>query len=104
MSSSRRRDLEPFFKGDIDIELKPAESPEERSSRLRREEAEAAMKLWKEQCLFIIGVGIALAIGGFCLWATLDQSFSIEQQKWGMATITSMITGIIAYLCGKASK
>lgn len=104
MRSSSKLDLAPFVQHNIDVELKPSESPEERASRLRREEAEANMKLWKEKCLFVIGLSAALIVAGLCLWASLDLSFAPEQQKWAMATLTSIITGVGGYLFGKGTK
>jgi hypothetical protein len=88
----------------LDVDIKTAESPEERDSRLRREEADAAHERWRTSILFGVGIGVALVVGGLCLWATLDQSFSPDTQKWAAAIVTSMIAGILGFLTGKNTK
>ncbi len=85
------------------VEIASTETSEERASRLRREEAEAAHQRWKSTGLFVVGLVCALTVGGLCLWAALDQSFPADTRTWASSLVTSMITGIVGYLWGKQS-
>jgi hypothetical protein len=88
----------------LDIDIKTGESADERISRLHREEADATHERWRTSILFGVGILVALVVGGLCLWATLDTSFSADTQKWAAAIVTSMMTGFVGFLTGKNSK
>ena len=80
------------------------EDAEERASRLKRLEATEEHERWKDRITFITVLCSVVVIGAVCLWVSVDGRFSAEQQRWSTSLLTSLITGFLGYLTGKASR
>jgi uncharacterized membrane protein YkvI len=86
------------------VEIKSVELVEERTSRLKREEADATHQRWRASILFYVGITVGVVVGGLCMWAALDSSFAPDTQKWAAALVTSLMTGVLGFLTGKNSR
>src|SRR4028118_1925048 len=84
--------------------LATTESPEEQTSRLRIEEAEAAHR--RRQEIWVLGavlITVAIAVG-ISLWVIVGLGYSAENMKWATTLLTSIISAGIGYVTGKASR
>jgi hypothetical protein len=91
---------------ELDITIEPRESPEERASRLRREEAQAEHERKKDFILFQVTLAVAtlvlLTVVGFSLYCLATPTADAEAKKWAATALTSLITGVGGYLYGKS--
>jgi uncharacterized membrane-anchored protein len=81
-------------------EARPIESKKEEESRLRREEETHDHSLRERRLVFRAGLGFLgavtlLAIGGLLF------SPDADYRGWATTTLTSLVTGFLAYLVGK---
>jgi VIT1/CCC1 family predicted Fe2+/Mn2+ transporter len=88
----------------LNLSLTPTEDPAVRDARLRREEASAAHERRKELALYLTTALIIVAAFGICAFVVLSKNFSGELDKWATALLTSIVTGLVGYVTGKASK
>ncbi len=82
-----------------DLTIKPAETPEERQSRLKREEDAANFKrhvFWAVFTVLIVVASIALAIAIF--------SNDTDTRTWARTVISAVVAGIIGFVGGNANK
>ncbi len=86
------------------VEIKSVELPEERASRLQREEAEAYHQRLRTSVFFYTGLTAAVIVGGICLYAALNSSFTIDQQRFVGSIVTLLIGGVAGFLTGKNAK
>src|SRR5688500_14965522 len=85
-------------------ETKTVDLLEERTSRLRREEAEASHQRWRTSIFFYTGLTAAVIVGGICLYAALNSTFTTDQQRFAGSIVTLLIGGVAGYLTGKNAK
>jgi VIT1/CCC1 family predicted Fe2+/Mn2+ transporter len=83
----------------LNLTITPPEDPAARESRLRIAEASAAHERRKELLLYIVTALIIAAAFAVCAYVVLSKNFSGE-----MATLLSIVTGLLGYVAGKASK
>ncbi|HEY0407084.1 MAG TPA: hypothetical protein VGC89_15240 [Pyrinomonadaceae bacterium] len=88
----------------LSLSLTPTEDPAARESRLRIEEASAAHERHKELLLYAVTAIIIAAAFVVCAYVVLSGHFSGEMDKWASATLLSIVTGLLGYVAGKASK
>ena len=88
----------------LNLSLTPPEDPAVRESRLRLEEASAAHERHKELLLYIVTAVIVAAAFSLCAYVVLSRNFSGETDKWAAATLASIVTGLVGYVTGRASK
>lgn len=84
----------------IDIQ---SETPEERRSRLRREERKAQADLIKELLLYAVGVLLVGALIIISVTVFLNKEYSQEWQDWARSTLTATLTAVVGYIFGKSS-
>jgi VIT1/CCC1 family predicted Fe2+/Mn2+ transporter len=89
---------------DHQLSIVPREDPDERAARLRIEEAEAAHKRRKDTALhglsFIV-IGVALWL---CVRAIIKDGATAEDARWAVPLLTAIVTGLVGYITGRASK
>jgi hypothetical protein len=99
----------------VDFELKTSEAPEERDSRLKREEAEAEHKLraqesedaLKRRIVFILHVFVMTIVAVAFLASTYiavlgDPKTGLPDKAMGI--ITAIVAAGVGYITGKGSK
>lgn len=86
------------------FEIKTHELPQELESRLRKEEADAALQRRKDFLLFLAAV---LGVGGIailCIVVAIRPSGSADDKKWATAVLTSVVSAAVGFLAGKNSR
>jgi hypothetical protein len=87
-----------------DLIIFPREDPEQRDSRIRIEEADAAHRRRKDLLLSssaLVVIGVALCL---CVWAVVRQDSSASDREWAVPLLTAIVTGLIGYVTGRATK
>jgi hypothetical protein len=77
------------------------EDPEVRSSRLRREEADARWGRWKEGFLLVFvatGVGVVVY---YCFSVVTSPASTADDKKWATSILTAIVSGAVGVLTGK---
>jgi hypothetical protein len=81
------------------VELGPDETAEERTVRLRRDERRDQ----REHVLFYVVLAGVLAVAGLCVWAVfLSQGVDPETRAFARTVLTSVLSGGLAFLFGRA--
>lgn len=88
----------------VKISIATVEGAAERDSRLRIEEANAAHQRKKELLLYGATIGVVLIVVFLCTWVILRKSLATEDGKLALALLTSIVTGLVGYVTGRASK
>lgn len=100
---------------DIDVKISTKEHPDERASRLKREEEnavhqrqreelEAAHQRQKDFYLFLVTLGVVAAAFGICGFIVLSGKYNAEIEKMAITLLTLIVGGLVGYLTGKTSK
>jgi hypothetical protein len=98
------------------------ETPDERASRLRREEAQHSSSLKREEddasfkrtqeaaettsrrgregVAFYAALGFMLAFFGACLWIILSKTFPTETEKWATTALASILGAVLGAFSG----
>lgn len=80
------------------------EDASERETRLRIAEADAAHQRQKELLLYRLTAGVIAVVVLICAWIVLRRGLSTEEGKLALALLTSIVTGLVGYVTGQASK
>lgn len=84
----------------VETSKAPAETPEETSARVTRENAEHAQKLWERK--LIVGIGLGIVVLDFLIALSILCVSSDSQLKtWSLATITNLVPTFVAYVLGR---
>jgi hypothetical protein len=86
------------------LSIVPREEPVERDSRIRIEEADAAHRRRKDLLLSssaLIVIGVALCL---CVWAVVREGTNASDREWAVPLLTAIVTGLIGYVTGRATK
>jgi hypothetical protein len=87
-----------------DLHYGPPETPAERTSRLRREEADAAHRRSKETVI-LWGVVIATAVVLIvCIGVVIVPGSPPENAKWATTLLTAIVSGGLGYLLRPGGK
>lgn len=89
---------------DHQLTLTPREDPVERDSRLRIEEANATHQRRKELILHIAALLVMGVVLGVCVWTIIKTDSSEADKKWAVPILSAMVTGLIGYVTGRATK
>lgn len=89
---------------DIQLSITPREDPEVRASRLKIEEANAAHQRQKELILYYVTSAVIALVVGICSWTILKKGLTAEEGKLALALLTSIVTGLVGYVTGRAAK
>src|SRR4051812_14953374 len=84
------------------MEFRDQEMPSERTSRLRRAEANDAHRRRMET--IVLGgtlLGVA-AVCGLCIWLALRPGFSAEDKKWATSIHFAVVSAAVGRLSGKS--
>jgi hypothetical protein len=84
------------------VELGPEEHPEDRASRLRREERRDKAEHFKSLTLFALAVVGIVAVGALCGNVAFDGRSDPETRKWAQTMLTALLSGVISFLFGRA--
>ncbi|HYG11277.1 MAG TPA: hypothetical protein VD835_15120 [Pyrinomonadaceae bacterium] len=86
------------------LSIVPREDPDERASRIRIEEADAAHRRRKDLLLSssaLVVIGVALCL---CVWAIVREDSTAADREWAVPLLTAIVTGLIGYVTGRATK
>ncbi|MGI8655512.1 MAG: hypothetical protein ACR2LC_09860 [Pyrinomonadaceae bacterium] len=89
---------------DHQLSIVPREEPAERQARLEIEKADAAHKRRIDLALHITTLAVIAATFGVCVYIILARTFSSDMDKLAAALLTSIVTGLVGYVTGRASK
>lgn len=89
---------------DHQLSIVPCEAPEERASRLRIEEANAAHTRHKDLALHGIAFVVISVALGLSVWAIIREGSTAEDTRWAVPMLTAIVTGFIGYVTGKSAK
>lgn len=84
------------------VELGPEEHPEDRVSRLRREERRDRVEHFKGLTLFVLAVLGILVLGAICGRVAFDAQADPDTRKWAQTVLTALVSGVVAFLFGRA--
>lgn len=88
----------------VKFSVATSENSEERESRLRIEEANATHQRRKEMLLYSVTIGVISVVVILCAWVILRKGLATEDGKLALALLTSIVTGLVGYATGRASK
>lgn len=86
------------------LSIVPREEPDQRDSRIRIEEADAAHRRRKDLLLLssaLVVIGVAI---GLCVWAVVREGSAASDREWAVPLLTAIVTGLIGYVTGRATK
>lgn len=87
-----------------EVRFQGAETPAERSARIKEKAEAAAHDRWKDRLFTVAAVavvGMTFLIGMTLL---LVPGFNDDSKKWAAVTVTSILSAAIGFVGGKASK
>jgi hypothetical protein len=88
----------------VKISISTGEDNLEKEVRLRIEEAGATHQRQKELLLYRLSSGVILIVVAVCSWIVLRKGLASEEGKLALALLTSIVTGLVGYVTGRASK
>ncbi len=91
------------IKQNVKLSLATAEDELEKTSRLRIEEANALHTRQKEWLVYRLTTLILLIVVGLCAWIILRKGLANDEGKLALGLLTSVVTGLVGYVTGKAS-
>jgi hypothetical protein len=83
------------------LEIKTVENPTEMNYRLR---TEFLSFLVKDLCTYGVAILIVLVVLLYCFIVLVILSSTLEEKKWAMSILTSILTGAIGFAFGKTAK
>jgi len=86
------------------LSIVPREDPDQRDSRIRLEEANAAHGRRKDLLLLssaLAVIGVALCL---CVWAIVREGSTTADKEWAVPLLTAIVTGLVGYVTGRATK
>jgi cytochrome c biogenesis protein CcdA len=98
----------------FNINLVPVENSQERASRIRQaeadaktrrglEEADARFRRWGKAALFLAGLLMVLAVFVLCV-LIVTHSTSPDDRKWATGILATIVSGLVGFLTGRATK
>jgi len=96
----------------LEVQIKTLEPPDERDSRLRREEADARLQRWqnfltflvKELLVRLVALTALFAIGIYGVSVLIQTSSTATEKEFARSIVTPIVTGLIGFLLGKAER
>lgn len=65
------------------------------------ERGEAAVRIFKDVVLFLVGIGFVGCVGWICLEAIISDTSCADEKRWAQSVISAATGGIIGYLVWK---
>jgi hypothetical protein len=87
-----------------DLHYGPPEAPAERTSRLRREEADAAHRRSQERIILGAVVIATAAVMVVCIGVVIVPGSPPEDAKWATTLLTAIVSGGLGYLLRPGAK
>ena len=85
----------------VKAEINTPEHHSERSHRLRKEN----WSFWvKDVSTLVMALLILLATAIYCFWTLIRTDPPLDEKKFVMSILTSLVVGIVGYLFGKVTK
>lgn len=88
---------------DLRIVIEPRERLSTTKGREAQTTLEGAYRRKKDWLLFRVAVFGAVLLGALCVLIIFTKSHNLDHSNWATATLTSLVTGTIAYLSGKSN-
>jgi hypothetical protein len=79
-------------------------TPEERKSKIKREEWATAVSYLKDVLIALFAIISAGIFMYLCIAIITDPNSSADDKKWATSILTLMASGTIGYITGKSSK
>lgn len=93
-----------FPKGSVvegEWRIKPPEKPAEAAHRRRKEN----WSFWvKEASTYLVALLILLGTAVYCFWVLIQRDPPLDDKKFVMSILTSLLVGIVGYVFGKVTK
>jgi cytochrome bd-type quinol oxidase subunit 1 len=86
--------------GTHNLEIKPRETPEETTSRLKTTEGDATFKRRITYGVLCIAFLVLIA----CFWIIMDGTYSIGNQEKAWGAVAVILSALFGYVIGKAGK
>ena len=93
-----------FGNPNVKLNITSSEDTTEREARLKREDAAATHERFKEKTLYFLTVSTIAAAFSVCAYMVLSKGFNPDGERWATATLTAILTGLVGYVTGRASK
>ena len=87
-----------------DLHCGPLETPAERTSRLRRDEADAAHRRFRETFILLAVVIATAVVMVVCLGVVIIPGSPPENAKWATTLLTAIVSGGLGYLLRSGDK
>ncbi len=79
-----------------------SEDPLERDYRLKQKAYDDRHRRWRSNALFAVTLVGLIVVFGFCLQIINNSKASADDKKWATAIMTSIVTGGVGFVTGKA--
>ncbi len=93
-----------FPKGSVyegEWRVRPPEKPADAAHRRRNEN----WSFWvKEAPAYFLAILVLSGTAIYCFWILVQRNPPLEEKKWVMSIVTSLVVGIIGFLFGKVTK
>lgn len=86
------------------LSIVPREEPDQRESRIRIEEADAAHRRRKD---LLFSISALVIIGGalcLCAWGIVREGSTASDKVWAVPLLTGIVTGFVGFVTGRATK
>jgi hypothetical protein len=87
-----------------DVSVRSQEDPQEQAHRHRIEWLDARVQQGKGVLLFVCALGGVGVVLWYCVTTLLAPTTAPEEKKWALSAVTSILSGLIGFLTGKALK
>lgn len=81
----------------IDLNNPPPNHSYKLSVERAETEGERRLRLFKDTTLFVVALGLLVALAALCL-LTLTGTASADEKKWAMSILSALAGGLVGYL------
>ncbi len=85
----------------LEATISREELPDERASRLRREEADAKIERNIRFHTFLAFLLAMFGIAGFSIYVLTADGYTDADRRWASAILTGLLTGAVGYITGQ---
>ena len=89
---------------DFHVSVAPKEPSNERTARIRSEDADARHRRWRGTITYLTFVLGVLAIGTACLVLLFRPGTPAQLQQWATVGLSAILSGAVGYLAGKSNR
>lgn len=91
-------------RSDHQLSIVPREDPETAAVHRDIEKADAAHRRQISLLLHIAALAVIVVAVSLCVWMVINAGNGSEDRRWAITLLTSIVTGLIGYVTGRASK